>query len=836
MGQCHHYSAKVRLKALQGLLELATEYPAEVTSHAHEVVSITSDRATDPDKACRNAYCAFLRNAFFPAVGKTALRPFIPLLMGHICSSMTHLSHQIRDSGIKLMQVVLEWRPDVVAEQYFLQVAQHFLDALSRSSRGRSISAGSLKTLGELVNGLHSFLVATLPHVQVSTRGLVTEPQSRSTEIFMPNPLLCWRKGLWNPSGHKGGNLKSEINTEDDDYFSSASKLLGLLLEGWEECGLCTNSVESRSVTNIDSISALDCGCLIIQCCIHLISCFGIEISGDPIVTSTHSHHILTRIYPFFPAVDKALSKNGIREIDTAAAELAILILSRVDWSSYDGRENSSIGGLEGLADWCKCCVAETQVAKDSGRNPYAIGISLSKSILCLLNASDSNSLLESIYRGWKACPSSSQNKKRGLELLRSMLEPPLLNYDPFQDISNQEKYIQSNLQKPRMDNGTDVIISNWLSEIPSLLWREKAGNDLELYRLGVGSLLNATRFLRGPQSIAILPKTRIEIENLASKISPLFAVKVNGKLVPGPLVKKKMECLQTLTVDLMFQLPGLHNQIIKLVQLCSLEVNLLPLPIIGRMFELIQFKSQFGDPEEVWNLIYSALHGNDAAQKKDQSITVQTAWDYHCTVVERASQVALHCSPVDLAIQAILPALLKEREASQSVFLRTRIGYGALLFLRKALRSMNFERYPNPEVLSSIQSRLGSALVSICVEMYSDCIQADIHQAVRDGIQDSIVEILKRFPAYWPQFVVSCSSNMDCGKACPAAVACVLNIARQFCDEVMDKKSIQVLSQESKTLSMFLESVKKNVKDSQIVYTANHILVVLNQKTNCFE
>jgi hypothetical protein len=443
---------------------------------------------------------------------------------------------------------------------------------------------------------------------------------------------------------------------------------------------------------------------------------------------------------------------------------------------------------------------------------------------------------LEAIYRGWKACPSSSQNKKRGLELLQSMLEPPLLNYDPFQDISNQETYIQSNIQKPRMDNGTDMIIKNWLSEIPSLLWREKAGNDLELYRLGVGSLLNAARFLRGPQSIAILPKTSVEIENLASKVSPLFAVKINGKLVLGPLGKKKGEYLQTLAVDLLFQLPGLHKQIIQLVQLCSLEANLLPVPIIRRMFELIQCKSQFGDPEEVWNLIYSALHGNDATQKRDQSTTVQNAWDYHRIVVEKASQVALHCSPVDLAIQAILPALLKEREASQSVFLKTRIGYGALTFLQKSLKFMNFERHPYPEVLSSIESRLGSALVSICVDMHSDSIQADIYQAVRDEIQQSIVEILKRFPAYWPEFVISCSSNMDCRKACPAAVGCVLDVARQFCDEAKDKKSIQLLSQESKTLFMFLESVKKLVKDPQIVYSANHILVVLDQKTNCLE
>eukprot|EP00890_Picochlorum_soloecismus_P003035 jgi/Picsp_1/3732/NSC_06568-R1_protein len=637
LGQCHHYSAKVRLKALHGLLELATEYPVEVSSHAHEVVSITSDRATDPDKACRNAYCAFLSNAFFPALGKTALRPFIPLLMGHICSSMTHLSHQIRESGIKLMQVVLEWRPDVVAEQYFFQVAQHFIDALSRSSRGRSISAGSLKTLSELVNGLHSFLVATLPHVQVSTRGF-TEPDPRSTEFYMPNPFLCWRKGLWNPSGHKGCNIKSEVHSEDVEYLGSASKLLGLLLEGWEECGLCTNSAENRSLSNVDSISASDCGCLIIQCCIHLISCFGIEISGDPIIASTHSHHILTRIYPFFPAVDKALSKNGIREIDTAAAELAILILSRVDRSSYDGSENSAIAGLESLADWCKACVLETHVVKDNDRNPFAIGVNLSKSILSLLNSNDSNILLESIYKGWKACPSSSQNKKHGLELLQSMLEPPLLNYDPFQDISNQEKYVQGNMQKPRMDKGTDIIISSWLEEIPSLLWTEKAGNDLELYSLGVGSLLNATRFLRGPQSLSILPKTNTEMENMASKITPLFAVMINGKLVPGPLIKKG-EYLQTLGVDLMFQLPGLHKQIIKLVQLCSLEVNLLPMPIIGRMFELVQCKSQFGDPEEVWNLIYSALHGKDIVRKKDQSITVQNQWDYHSIVVERASQ-----------------------------------------------------------------------------------------------------------------------------------------------------------------------------------------------------
>eukprot|EP00890_Picochlorum_soloecismus_P003036 jgi/Picsp_1/3733/NSC_06569-R1_---NA--- len=76
----------------------------------------------------------------------------------------------------------------------------------------------------------------------------------------------------------------------------------------------------------------------------------------------------------------------------------------------------------------------------------------------------------------------------------------------------------------------------------------------------------------------------------------------------------------------------------------------------------------------------------------------------------------------------------------------------------------------------------------------------------------------------------------MDFGKTCPAAVACVLNIARQFCDKAKDQKSIQFLSQESNTLFTFLESVKENAKDPQIVDSANHVSVVLDKKTKCLE
>ena len=55
-----------------------------------------ADRVTDADKDVRAALMQLLSQRVLPGLAGGLLTPFLPLLMAHVCSAMTHL-----DSGIR---------------------------------------------------------------------------------------------------------------------------------------------------------------------------------------------------------------------------------------------------------------------------------------------------------------------------------------------------------------------------------------------------------------------------------------------------------------------------------------------------------------------------------------------------------------------------------------------------------------------------------------------------------------------------------------------------------------------------------------------------------------
>ena len=55
-----------------------------------------ADRIADSDKAVRSALKDLLGGSLLPQLGERLLTPFLPLLMAHIRSAMTHLQPGIR--------------------------------------------------------------------------------------------------------------------------------------------------------------------------------------------------------------------------------------------------------------------------------------------------------------------------------------------------------------------------------------------------------------------------------------------------------------------------------------------------------------------------------------------------------------------------------------------------------------------------------------------------------------------------------------------------------------------------------------------------------------------
>lgn len=685
LSQCSHYSERVRLKALHGLIDLLREYPSEARHHASEIVATTAMMASDSLSACRDAYCVFLRSALFPALGENALQPFLPYLMGHICSAMTHLSHGIRKSGIEMMNVVLEWRPDVVGQQYFADICQHFIESLGKSSRGRSLSAGSLKNLLSLVEGCHIFLKSTLPYMGLEYDSHDNESLSNVANMTTSKHrnklnnekkshiLLQWRKCHWDFS--RRGKISANDSSVKDTRL--AANLFGILLECWEECGL--TSTEVIFAREIDSII---CGSYILQSCTLLISKFKTQILLEESVKSANAERIFTRIFPFFPSCGSG--RGELSRLDAIAAKMIATTIVELRASRYCIEEDiHATHATEVLVKWCSLCFERSS----SDPSAFSLGVTIAENMLLFSTPSLRQTILSGMFKAWSAIPVDSDDRNKGLNFMCEIFRPPLISYVPLDDDTYSIYHGIRKVDQVRIINReSDDILSKMISEVPSFLWKiRKAPTRNFTFRLGLSLMLNASRFINMDSKVSFaLPSINRELEDLTSKIIPLFAIKIKGKLIPGPLCGMP-EDLQALAIDILYHLPGLNKNIVRLISDCVEMRDVLSLDMLDKLFELIYLKSQYGDPEEVWSLIYSVMKGFYTPHSNEKKCIDSLEWDYEMFLLNRISRIALHCSPPSLALQSILPPILKET-SSLSPEARLRSLYGALYFLHQCL------------------------------------------------------------------------------------------------------------------------------------------------------
>lgn len=235
------------------------------------------------------------------------------------------------------------------------------------------------------------------------------------------------------------------------------------------------------------------------------------------------------------------------------------------------------------------------------------------------------------------------------------------------------------------VNRDSDEILAKWISEIPSLLWKIQKSQAREYtFRLGIAAMLNASRYIgTDPKTQKALPNISRELEELTIKIVPLFALRIKGKIIPGPL-SKMPEDLQSLAVHVLYHLPGLDKCIVRLLSECVENKEAFPVAILDMLFEVVYFKSQYGDPEQVWGLIYSIMQGSNVTSFGDLFKSSEK-WDFENFLLNRISRIALHCSPPSLALQSVLPPIL-DIDSSSSSDSKLRSSYGALFFLHQCL------------------------------------------------------------------------------------------------------------------------------------------------------
>uniref|UniRef100_A0A674DYL1 Testis expressed 10 n=1 Tax=Salmo trutta TaxID=8032 RepID=A0A674DYL1_SALTR len=140
LSQLHHYSGTVKQGALVGLRELLTLHPSELDQHLFSLLSEAAAVFTDKDPNVRKSATRLLR---FIAQSVPAERtsPFFPLLSAHLSCAMTHIETGIQEDALKVLDVLLDHYPALLAARPALLLT-NFLELISHRSTGGGARKG----------------------------------------------------------------------------------------------------------------------------------------------------------------------------------------------------------------------------------------------------------------------------------------------------------------------------------------------------------------------------------------------------------------------------------------------------------------------------------------------------------------------------------------------------------------------------------------------------------------------------------------------------------------------------------------------------------------------
>ncbi|GIL45606.1 hypothetical protein Vafri_2810, partial [Volvox africanus] len=163
LNQTSHHNDKSRKHSLVGLADLFGRHPEQLRLHASQVLGTLAERIVDGDSSVRSALRDLLNNSVLPILGSDVLRPFMPVVMAHVCGAMTHLSLDVRNDALLFLDVMMDHVPQLVLDGFLAPCLAHFCDLFSAAHRSRSIRAQSLSSLTKLLTALTSFLKRAFP-------------------------------------------------------------------------------------------------------------------------------------------------------------------------------------------------------------------------------------------------------------------------------------------------------------------------------------------------------------------------------------------------------------------------------------------------------------------------------------------------------------------------------------------------------------------------------------------------------------------------------------------------------------------------------------------------
>ncbi|XP_056299978.1 testis-expressed protein 10 homolog [Pseudoliparis swirei] len=302
LSQLHHHNANMKNSALLGLRELLSHNPSLLEQHLSRLISEVGAVFTDKDGNVRVAAIRVLR-FIAQSVPAERVAPFHPVLSAHLTCAMSHIETSIQEDSIKILDVLLEHYPALLAARPAVLLT-HFLELIShRQTSGKAKKAQDAKTQTwalsinpNMAVTNQQWRLSVLTRLGCFLQAVVEERPMEESDIFIPTegafgssgesnltPLyLNWEELAYSKVGvkvyeHSGSKptpqstfrLRSEVNpgnTMDEGLDSAetvqsfAATLVPLLLEVWVEAitSDCPwNTTEGAHLLNPDAMSVM---------------------------------------------------------------------------------------------------------------------------------------------------------------------------------------------------------------------------------------------------------------------------------------------------------------------------------------------------------------------------------------------------------------------------------------------------------------------------------------------------------------------------------------------------------------------------------------------------
>ncbi|XP_041798675.1 testis-expressed protein 10 homolog [Chelmon rostratus] len=302
LSQLHHYNASVKHSALLGLRELLSLNPSLLEQHLSRLLSEVAAVFTDKDGNVRVAATRVLK-FIAQSVPAERVAPFFPLLCAHLSCAMTHIETGIQEDAMKVLDVLLEHYPALLAARpavlltNFLELISHRQSSTgakkAQDAKGRtwalSVNPGRVVTSQQ-------WRLSVLLRLGRFLQAVVEERPVEEGDIFVPaegvfgsrgegkvTPLnISWEELTYNktgiklyensgakPSPRSTFRLRPEVDPRPalgegldsaEAVQSFAATLVPLLLEVWIEASASDspwNSTDSAHLLTPDAMSVM---------------------------------------------------------------------------------------------------------------------------------------------------------------------------------------------------------------------------------------------------------------------------------------------------------------------------------------------------------------------------------------------------------------------------------------------------------------------------------------------------------------------------------------------------------------------------------------------------